>query len=396
VKEAATTPQAAKAAEPRSLPAQSLWLRPGTLGFVAALSLTCWGALSQRATREKKVDFSKIAFKNWGISNPFKKSHVSATEAWKLSTGNRDVVVAVIDTGIDSTHPDLSPNLWRDPRAVAGQPQYGWDFVTQKPNPRDDHGHGTHVSGIIGATINPAKGVGGVAPEVSLMSLRYYAVGNSGSDNLRNTVKAINYAVDKGAKIINYSGGGPEFSEEEYFAIKRAEAAGVLFVSAAGNESKDTDKVENYYYPAAYRLSNIISVASTDINNVILRSSNQGAVRVDIAAPGENIFSTLPGAAYGNMTGTSQATAFVTGAAALLLAKNPKLTPAELKSLILESADLVPELRGKVANGARLNAHAALLRLLKLRPSSTPSLLARSPSELMRDLLSPAPAAAGN
>src|SRR5581483_9474864 len=151
----------------------------------------------------------------------------------------------------------------------------------------------------IGATSDPRIGVSGVAHKVSIMSVKYYSDANPGSVNLKNTVKAINYAVDHGAKIINYSGGGPEFSEEEYLAIKKAEAQGVLFVAAAGNEHQNTDLVENYYYPSAYRLSNIISVAATDIHNNLLPSSNYGKSRVDIAAPGENIYSTLPGGSYG-------------------------------------------------------------------------------------------------
>src|SRR4029077_10572959 len=124
---------------------------------------------------------------------------------------------------------------------------------------------------------------------------------NPGSVNLRNTVKAINYAIDHGARIINYSGGGPEFSEEEYLAIKRAESKGILFVAAAGNERQNTDLVENYYYPSAYRLSNIISVAATDIHNNLLPSSNWGKKSVDVAAPGENIYSTLPQNKFGYM-----------------------------------------------------------------------------------------------
>src|SRR5207244_2453282 len=127
---------------------------------------------------------------------------------------------------------------------------------------------------------------------------------NPESLNVSNSAKAIKYAVDHGAKIINYSAGGPEFSEDEYRAIKEAELRGVLFVSAAGNDHQNTDQVENYYYPAAYRLSNIIAVAATDIHNNLLSSSNWGKKRVDVAAPGESIYSTLPNGRFGYMTGT--------------------------------------------------------------------------------------------
>jgi thermitase len=195
--------------------------------------------------------------------------------------------------------------------------------------------------------------------------------------NLRNTVKAINYAVEHGAKIINYSGGGPEFSEDEYLAIKKAEAQGVLVVAAAGNERQDTDLVENYYYPAAYRTSNIISVAATDISNNLLASSNWGKKKVDVTAPGENIYSTLPGGRFGNMSGTSQATAFVSGLAALLLAKDPTLTPERIKEIILGSVDRFPHLQAKIASGGRVNAYSALLAL-----SRNPELLAQRPTSI--------------
>ena len=268
----------------------------------------------------KSKDFRTVfasKIKNWGLINSSKQnSHIDALDAWKITSGSPRVVVGVIDTGLDATHKDLVKNVWHDPNDKK-ENVYGWDFVTNQPNPKDNHGHGSHVAGIIGAVADLENGVAGVAQHVSIMSVKYYSDANPGSVNLRNTVKAINYAVDHGAKIINYSGGGPEFSEDEYLAIKKAEAKGVLFVAAAGNEHQNTDLVENYYYPSAYRLSNIISVAAIDINNNLLPSSNWGPSKVDVAAPGENIYSTLPGGRYGYMSGTSQATAFVTGMAAL-------------------------------------------------------------------------------
>jgi thermitase len=295
-------------------------------------------------------------FKNWGLINTQTiKSHISALDAWKIEEGSKNVYVAVIDTGIDPTHPDLQKNIWHDP-AAREQQVFGWNYVTNKANPTDEHGHGTHVAGIVGAVANPKTGVGGVAQKVSIMSVKYYSDSNPGSVNLANTVRAINYAIDHGARIINYSGGGPEFSEDEYLAIKRAESKGILFVAAAGNEHQNTDMIENYYYPSAYRLSNIISVAATDIKNNLLQSSNWGKTQVHVAAPGENIFSTLPGGRYGYMSGTSQATAFVTGIAALLLSHDPKLTQTQIRKIIQASVDKIPQLQGKLASGGRVNA----------------------------------------
>ena len=337
-----------------------------------------------------KAAAQPIAFKNWGLFNTQAQSHIHAVDAWKIEEGSRNVVVAVIDTGIDATHHDLQKNIWQDPTSKT--PIYGWNFVINQPNPKDDHGHGSHVAGIIGAITDAKTGVSGVAPHVSIMSVKYYSDTNSGAVNLANTIKAINYAVDHGAKIINYSGGGPEFSEDEYLAIKKAEAKGVLFVAAAGNEHQDTDRVENYYYPSAYHLSNIISVAATDIHNNLLPSSNWGKKHVDVAAPGENIFSTLPGGRYGYMSGTSQATAFVSGVAALLLSRDPTLTPTQIREIIMSSVDRLPQLAQKLTTGGRVNAYAALIALRnKERFTARGGLLSRKPVSLLRETSSPSP-----
>ncbi len=337
-------------------------------------------------------------YRNWGLINSQGRSHIQALDAWKIETGKPSVIVAVIDTGIDAGHPDLKTNIWKDPKAKAAKDQnvniYGWNFVTNQPNPIDSHGHGTHVAGIIGAVADPKKGVSGVAQKVSIMPVKYYSDTSSGAVNLKNTISAIEYAINNGARIINYSGGGPEFSEDEYLAIRKAEAKGVLFVAAAGNEHADTDRIEHYYYPSAYRLSNIISVAATDIRNNLLPSSNWGKSKVDVTAPGENIFSTLPGGMYGTMSGTSQATAFVSGIAALLLSQDPSLKPAQLKEIIMSSVDRFPQLEGKIATGGRVNAYRALLALRnnrdKFRPGkASPALVAHRPRVVLPTLLSP-------
>jgi thermitase len=301
--------------------------------------------------------------KNWGLSNTTARSHIQAFNAWGIEEGSEKVVVAVVDTGIDASHAALKDNLWKDPN---NKDTYGWNFVTNEANPSDEHGHGTHIAGIIGASYISQTGVSGVTHHVSIMSVKYYSDANPGSVNLRNTVKAIEYAIDHGANIINYSGGGPEFSESEYLALKKAESKGILFVAAAGNERQDIDLVENHYYPCSYRLNNMICVSSTDINNKLLRSSNWGKNYVDVAAPGENIYSALPSGKYGYMSGTSQATAFVSGIAALLLSKKPTLTAVQMKKIIIESVDKIPQLSGKVASGGRVNAYTALKNINRL------------------------------
>lgn len=308
---------------------------------------------------------SSDRFEGWGLLD------VHAPEAWSIEEGSNSIVVAVVDTGLDSNHPDVSSNVWHDGRTG----YYGWDFISNSPNPNDQHGHGTHVAGIIGSSVNASSGTGGVAKHVSIMSLRYYSEYNSGVTNLRNAIKSINWAVDHGARIINYSGGGPEFSEEEYDAVRRAEAKGVLIVAAAGNERRDTDVPDNRYYPASYHLSNVISVAAIDPDGHLIRSSSWGSRSVDLAAPGDHIYSTLPGRRYGVMSGTSQATAFVTGAAALLLSKDPKLTPSEIKEILVSSCSPVSSLRGVVRSAGKLDVNAALKLLLKTKRAKSRSSL---------------------
>lgn len=313
---------------------------------------------------------------NWGLQNNVSNSHIHAVDAWKIEEGSRDIVVAVIDTGIDPSHPDIKNNLWHDKNTGF----YGWDFVSNKPNPLDDHSHGTHVAGILGAAMNTKAGVSGVAHRVSIMAVKYYSDRNSGSENLKNSIKALNWAIDHGAKIINYSGGGPEFSADEYSALKRARDKGVLLVAAAGNERQNTDLAENYYYPCAYKLDNIICVAAINIRNEMLPSSNWGRLRVDVAAPGENILSTVPGGKYAYMSGTSQATAFVTGLSALLLSKNRGLKPDQIRDLIRSSVDKLPSLKEKVYAGGKVNAYSALALLDKEKLPQPPVMLVKSES----------------
>ncbi len=320
--------------------------------------------------------------RNWGLDNSEYPSHINARKAWKITKGKKSIRVCVVDTGIDATHPDLKDNICRK----SGSDEYGYDFVLNRKNPGDFHGHGSHVSGIVGATAKAEAGASGVAPNVCIMAVRYYSDTASGAQNLNNTVKAINYCVDNDADIINYSGGGAEYSASEMKAIQRAEAKGILFVAAAGNEYQNTDEDGNSYYPAAYGLSNIISVAATNIKNELLPSSNWGKKHVHVAAPGEHIFSTLPKGRYGYLTGTSQATAFVSGLAALILSENKDLTPSEVRDIIMKSADRIKNLETKIASGGRINAYSALQLTLAGRTEDRETTVAEldqsSPSEL--------------
>ncbi len=300
---------------------------------------------------------SESALRNWGLDNSESPSHIEAKRAWKITEGSRKVIVAVIDTGIDATHPDLKDNLWKKP---GSSEEFGFDFVFNKKNPEDTNGHGTHIAGIIGATGKGARGAAGVSPHVSIMPIRYYADENTQTDTVGNIVKAIDYAIANGAHIINFSSEGTGFNVAEYRAIERASKKGILVITAAGNQGKNNDGVDSPCYPASYDLPNILAVAATNKNNSILPISNYGATKVHVAAPGEHIFSTAPRGRYSYNTGTSQATAFVTGVAALILSENPNLKPLDLKKIIMNSADKQPALRNKVASGGRLNAFKAL------------------------------------
>lgn len=256
------------------------------------------------------------------------------------------VVVAVIDTGIDYTHPELRDNLWIN-RGETGfwQPPkgsttecrqrscngiddddngfaddvVGWDFVHNVPLPYDTHGHGTHIAGIIAGEALGGAPIAGVCLNVLVMALKYYDNSGIGYNNLQNTVRAVQYAVRNGAHIINYSGGGSDPAPSERAAIEEARLKNVLFVAAAGNDSHNNDVIP--YFPASYGLENIIVVASLNQQNELLSSSNFGPKSVHVAAPGLTIFSALPRGRFGTMSGTSQATAFVTGAAALLISQ---------------------------------------------------------------------------
>jgi len=272
------------------------------------------------------------------------------------------IVVAVIDTGIDYTHPNLKDNIWVNrgevgswvpPAKLAAKTTcrdkscngidddgngyiddiVGWDFVNDQPLPYDVHSHGTHISGIISGRLKSDIGFAGRCPGATIMPLKYYDNTGFGYNNLQNTVRAIRYATKMGANIINYSGGGSDPAQAEKDAIQQAMNKGILFVAAAGNDGHNNDTYP--YYPANYGFENIISVASTDKLEQVLPSSNFGRT-VDVAALGLSVLSTLPEGRFGTMSGTSQATAVVTGAAALLASRaNGKFNFRQVKHWII-------------------------------------------------------------
>ena len=326
----------------------------------------------------------------WGLSNTgqsggLRDADIDAPEAWDVTTGSRNVVVAVIDTGVDYGHSDLAANAWRNPGEVAGDrldndgngfvdDVYGWDFANNDADPMDDQGHGTHVAGTIGAVGNNGTGVAGVSWQVSIMGLKF--LGADGSGSTSGAVAAINYATrmrrDFGINVVatNNSWGGGGFSSSLRDAIAAGGQAGILFVAAAGNESQNIDSTPSY--PASYTSDAVISVAATDRSNNLASFSNYGVTGVDVAAPGVSIYSTVPGNSYATYSGTSMATPHVTGTVALMAAANPQATAAQIRTAILSTAVPVASLAGKVATGGLLNAAAAVRAIAGVQPPVDP------------------------
>ena len=329
---------------------------------------------TQTTSSPSDPSYSKLyGLNNTGQTNGAPDADIDAREAWQTTTGSPSTVVAVIDEGVDIKHADLRDNIWVNPDEVAGNKKdddnngyvddvNGWDFANDDasvydPDPVSGKGdeHGTHVAGTIAAVGNNGTGVTGVNWQARIMPLKFLGPGGGYTSD---AVAALNYAVKEGVKISNNSWGGGGKSQALQDAIARADASGHLFVAAAGNDGTNNDTTP--HYPSNYANSNVISVAATDDRDALASFSNFGASTVDLAAPGVNIVSTLPGDRYAPYSGTSMATPHVSGVAALLKSQNPALDDGQMKTYILGAADSKNGLQTKVATGGRLNAVAAL------------------------------------
>jgi subtilisin family serine protease len=300
------------------------------------------------------------------LSKMYGLAKVDAPAAWKISKGSKDILVANIDTGVDYNHPDLANNVWRNSKEIDGDgidndrngyidDVVGYDFRDKDGRPFDDNSHGSHTFGTIAATGNNGVGVSGVSQVASVMSLRFLG-GAQGSGTLEGAIGAIGYATKMGARIMSNSWGGGGYSQALFDAV--AGAKNILFVAAAGNSGANNDTAETY--PANFKLPTVLSVSATDSSDRLAVFSNFGSKTVHVAAPGVSIFSTLPNGRYGALSGTSMACPHVSGAAALILSKNSKLSALELKKVIMESADPISGLDGSSITGGRLNVERAL------------------------------------
>ena len=313
----------------------------------------------------------------WGIENKGKGIDASVSKAWPITTGSKDIVVAITDTGIDINHPDLKDNIWQNQMELMGEPGvdddmngyiddiYGWNMALETNDVSDVNRHGTHVAGIVGAKGNNGIGVTGVNWDVSLMAVPFFP--KKGVAEVADAIQAIDYAIDNGANVINASWGAAykKEDEEEYSLLKealtRAEKANVTFVAAAGNSNYNNDT--RGHVPASFDNPNIISVGSVTRNGWRSSFSNYGKKSVHVFAPGSTIKSTLPNKYYGNLNGTSMAAPFVAGIIALMLDKNPMLTTTEIKDILLDSCDSNRNLVRQCVCGGHINAKKALEKL---------------------------------
>ncbi len=319
----------------------------------------------------------EMFLRQWGLFNNGQNggtagADISAMRAWTVTRGSDQIVVAVLDSGVDYTHPDLANNIWTRPQIIkayqdddltegAVDDVHGFNIVEDNGDPMDRNGHGTHCAGIIGAEGGNGIGIAGVNWNVKIMPLRFMDADGTGTT--KDAIETINYVIDRkragvNVRIISASWGSTAKSRALEDVIRKANEEGILFVAAAGNSTSDNDQTP--HYPSSYNLGNVVSVAALNRNDELASFSNYGAKSVHVAAPGEEILSTWLKNGFEEKKGTSMATPFVAGVAALILADNPKMSVDDLRAKLLKSVDPIPSLRGKVSSGGRINAAKAV------------------------------------
>jgi len=310
------------------------------------------------------------ALVNRGLRGGREKADIGAALAWAKTQGSERVVVAVLDSGVDYTHPDLMENMWLRPGDVAAyqdehlgtvDDEHGFNAVDNLRDPMDDNGHGTHCAGIVGAVGNNGEGVAGVNWTVEIMPLKFMT--SMGTGTTKDAIEAINYVIDRkragvNVRVISASWGSTLRSKALEDVIRKAGKEGILFIAASGNSTADTDR--RPHFPSSYNLPNVISIAALTRKDELAGFSNFGAKSVHVAAPGAEILSTWLNGQYREASGTSMATPVVSGVAALILSVESDLSAEELRSRLLDSVDKLDVLSGKVSSGGRINAARAV------------------------------------
>ena len=298
------------------------------------------------------------------------RADISALDAWAKTHGSQKVVVAVLDSGVDYTHQDLSGNIWTRPDSLDPYTDeqlgeiddaHGFSALDNLRDPMDENGHGTHCAGIVGAVGDNGEGIAGVNWEVEIMPLKFMGAGGFGTT--KDAIEAINYVIERkragvNVRVISASWGSRQKSRALGDVIRKAGEEGIIFIAASGNNRENADR--HPHYPSGYDLPNVVSVAALNRRDELASFSNYGQKSVHVAAPGAEILSTWLGGQYEEHSGTSMATPVVAGVAALVLSVEPNLSVAELRQRLIDSVDKLDALQGKVASGGRVNAARAL------------------------------------
>ncbi len=313
----------------------------------------------------------------WGLHNTGQSvngdpgtndADIDGPEAWSIFTGNPNFVVAVIDTGVQRSHPDLAANMWTNPGEIASNgidddgngyidDVNGWDFYNNDNDPNDDNGHGTHCAGTIGAVGNNGIGVVGVVWRAKMVGLKF--LGSSGSGSISAALSALQYCTLEGIKVSSNSWGGGGYSQSFFNAIEASKSVGHLFVAAAGNGGYNNDTTPSY--PASYTNDNVIAVAATDNDDRRASFSQYGATSVDLGAPGVNVYSTYIGSSYRYLSGTSMATPHVSGVVAAIYGQNSNWTYSQVRSRLLSTTRPVSALSGRCVTGGVANLRNAII-----------------------------------
>ncbi len=367
------------------LPAATLDAVPDALAALAArpdlVALAEPDGIGFGATLPNDPYFSlQWALRNTSQSGGLSGTDIDAPALWTILQNTPGVVVAVLDSGLNFTHPDLQGLAWNHPGEIIGDgldndgngkidDHRGWDFVNNDNNPTDDQGHGSHVTGIIAANRNNGLGIAGLVGGVSILPCKVLNSSNSGTTS--HLIAAVAYARLLGAPIMNLSLQNYPFNSSLNAEFTNCRDAGILLSICAGNQGSDNDLTPNY--PSGHAHSNIIAVGNHDRTdkrwNGSFNPSNHGASSVDLFAPGRDIYSTVLGTSYDSYTGTSMSAPHVTAAAAALKYAYPSWTAAEIKAAILDSVVATPAYQGICVSGGRLDAPAALALALRQLPA---------------------------